>query len=46
MRPFAGWLLACTLLLGGNAAQASLQLQLNGDGLSPAEQRASQALLD
>ncbi|WP_416771219.1 DUF4105 domain-containing protein [Pseudomonas sp. RHF3.3-3] len=46
MRPFAGWLLACALLLGGNAAQASLQLQLNGDGLSPAEQRASQALLD
>ncbi|WP_419737169.1 DUF4105 domain-containing protein [Pseudomonas sp. COR18] len=46
MRPFAGWLLACALLLGGNAAQASLQLQLNGDGLSLAEQRASQALLD
>ncbi|WP_017902677.1 DUF4105 domain-containing protein [Pseudomonas asplenii] len=46
MKPLAGWLLACALLLVGNAAQAGLQLQLKTDGLSPAEQRASQALLD
>ncbi len=46
MKPLAGWLLACALLLVGNAAQAGLQLQLKTDGLSPAEQRATQALLD
>ncbi|MFC3942538.1 DUF4105 domain-containing protein [Pseudomonas gingeri NCPPB 3146 = LMG 5327] len=46
MRPLAGWLLACALLLSGNAAQAGLQLRLKTDGLSPAEQSASQVLLD
>lgn len=30
----------------GSNAQAGLQLYLNGDGLSPAQQQASQALLD
>nr|WP_207201425.1 DUF4105 domain-containing protein [Pseudomonas sp. TH41] len=34
------------MLLFGNPAQASLQLQLKTDGLSPAQQQASQALLD
>ncbi|NWC08924.1 DUF4105 domain-containing protein [Pseudomonas agarici] len=46
MKPFAGWLLACALLLGSNAAQAGLQLRLKTDGLSKAEQQASQILLD
>ncbi|WP_218584045.1 DUF4105 domain-containing protein [Pseudomonas akapageensis] len=39
-------LLACALLLVGNPAAASLQLVLKTDGLSPAQQQASQALLD
>ncbi|TWD47900.1 uncharacterized protein DUF4105 [Pseudomonas sp. SJZ131] len=34
------------VLLLGNTAQASLQLRLKTDGLSPAQQQASQALLD
>jgi hypothetical protein len=34
------------VLLCANAAQASLQLRLKTEGLSPAEQQASQALLD
>ena len=46
MKPFAGWLLALVLSLLGGMAQASLQLQLKTEGLSPAEQQASQALLD
>nr|WP_222934963.1 DUF4105 domain-containing protein [Pseudomonas koreensis] len=39
-------MLAGALLLLGNSAQASLQLRLKTDGLSPAQQQASQALLD
>nr|WP_286670925.1 DUF4105 domain-containing protein [Pseudomonas quebecensis] len=39
-------MLAGTVLLCTGAAQASLQLRLKSDGLSPAEQQASQALLD
>jgi len=40
------WLLAGALLLIGSNAHASLQLRLKTDGLSPAQQQASQALLD
>ncbi|NMX89520.1 DUF4105 domain-containing protein [Pseudomonas sp. WS 5027] len=46
MRRFTAWLLAATVLLAASAAQASLQLRLKADGLSPAQQQASQALLD
>ncbi|NNA57803.1 DUF4105 domain-containing protein [Pseudomonas koreensis] len=46
MKSFGAWLLAGALLLLGNSAQASLQLRLKTDGLSPAQQQASQALLD
>ncbi|MGC6374023.1 DUF4105 domain-containing protein [Pseudomonas sp. K2I15] len=46
MRRIAACLLAGTLLLGVSAAQAALQLRLKTDGLSPAQQQASQALLD
>jgi len=46
VRRLAAWLLAGTVLLCTGAAQASLQLRLKSDGLSPAEQQASQALLD
>jgi hypothetical protein len=45
MSPVA-WLLAGVLLLLGNTAQAGLQLQLKTQGLTPAQQQASQALLD
>jgi len=40
------WLLAGALLLIGSNAHASLQLRLKTDGLSPAQQQASQALLN
>ena len=46
MKPLTGWLTACALLLIGSSAHAALHLQLNTDGLTPAEQQASQALLD
>lgn len=46
MRRLVAWLLAGTVLLCAGAAQASLQLRLKTDGLSPAQQQASQALLD
>lgn len=46
MKSFGAWLLAGVLLLLGNSAHAGLQLQLKTDGLSPAQQQASQALLD
>ena len=46
MRRLNAWLLAGALLLCAGAAQASLQLRLITEGLSPAEQQASQALLD
>ncbi|MBK5353220.1 DUF4105 domain-containing protein [Pseudomonas sp. TH41] len=46
MKSPGAWLLAAVMLLFGNPAQASLQLQLKTDGLSPAQQQASQALLD
>ncbi|MBA1378718.1 DUF7844 domain-containing protein [Pseudomonas brassicacearum] len=46
MRRLAAWLMAGVMLLMGGNAQAGLQLHLNGDGLSPAQQQASQALLD
>ena len=45
MRRLSAWLLAGMVLLLGNTAQASLQLRLKTDGLSPAQQQASQALL-
>nr|WP_237403032.1 DUF4105 domain-containing protein [Pseudomonas sp. MWU318] len=38
--------MAGALLLLGNSAHASLQLRLKTDGLSPAQQQASQTLLD
>jgi hypothetical protein len=46
VRTPGAWLLAAIMLLLGNTAHASLQLQLKTDGLSPAQQKASQALLD
>ncbi|WP_065260626.1 DUF7844 domain-containing protein [Pseudomonas bananamidigenes] len=46
MKSLNAWLLAGALLLIGNNAHASLQLRLKTDGLSPAQQQASQALLD
>ncbi|MCU0075530.1 DUF4105 domain-containing protein [Pseudomonas koreensis] len=46
MKSFGTWLLAGALLLLGNSAHAGLQLRLKTDGLSPAQQQASQALLD
>lgn len=46
MRPSAAWLLAGVMMLLGSAAHAALQLQLKTEGLSPAQQQASQALLD
>ncbi|WP_256829809.1 DUF4105 domain-containing protein [Pseudomonas sp. Pse1] len=46
MRPVVAWLLATFVLLFGTTAHAGLQLQLKREGLSPAEQQASQALLD
>ena len=41
-----GWLAACALLLIGSNAHAALHLQLKTEGLTPAQQHASQALLD
>lgn len=46
MKSLGAWLLAGALLLLGNSAHASLQLRLKTDGQSPAQQQASQALLD
>ncbi|TEA62259.1 MULTISPECIES: DUF4105 domain-containing protein [unclassified Pseudomonas] len=46
MKSLGAWLLAGALLLLGNSAHAGLQLRLKIDGLSPAQQQASQALLD
>ncbi|MGU9853648.1 DUF7844 domain-containing protein [Pseudomonas koreensis] len=46
MKSLGAWLLAGALLLLGSSAHASLQLRLKTDGLSPAQQQASQALLD
>ncbi|PTT30118.1 DUF4105 domain-containing protein [Pseudomonas sp. HMWF021] len=46
MKSLGAWLLAGALLLLGNSAHASLQLRLKTNGLSPAQQQASQALLD
>jgi hypothetical protein len=46
VRPSAAWLLAGVMTLFGSTANASLQLQLETEGLSPAQQQASQALLD
>jgi len=46
VRPSAAWLLAGVMMLFGSTAQASLQLRLKTEGLSPAQQQASQALLD
>ncbi|MBV4497877.1 DUF4105 domain-containing protein [Pseudomonas sp. SWRI12] len=46
MRRFAAWMAAGVLLLTASMAQAGLQLHLNVEGLSPAQQQASQALLD
>ena len=46
MKSLGAGLLAGALLLLGNSAHAGLQLRLKTDGLSPAQQQASQALLD
>ena len=46
MRRLKTWLLAGAVLLCASTAQAGLQLRLKTEGLSPAEQQASQALLD
>jgi hypothetical protein len=46
VRPFAVWLTAGVVLLLSSTAQAGLQLHLNDEGLTPAQQQASQALLD
>ena len=46
MRSLNAWLLMGAMLLLGNTAQAGLQLQLKTEGLSPAQQQASQALLN
>ncbi|MFJ7313824.1 DUF4105 domain-containing protein [Pseudomonas sp. NPDC098747] len=46
MKSLRTWLLAGALLLLGNSAHAGLQLRLKTDGLSPAQQQASQALID
>ena len=46
MKPLTGWLAACALLLIGSNAHAALHLQLKTEGLTPAQQHASQALLD
>ncbi|MGC5701559.1 DUF4105 domain-containing protein [Pseudomonas sp. NFXW11] len=46
MKPVLAWLLAGCLALLCGTAQADLQLRLKTDGLSPAQQQASQALLD
>jgi hypothetical protein len=46
VKSLGAWLLAGALLLLGNSAHASLHLRLKTDGLSPAQQQASQALLD
>ena len=46
MKSLGTWLLAGALLLLGNSAHAGLQLRLKTDGLSPAQQQASQALID
>lgn len=46
MKSLGAWLLTGVVLLLGNTAQAGLQLRLKTDGLSPAQQQASQALLD
>jgi len=46
VKSLSAWLLAGALLLIGSNAHASLQLRLKTEGLSPAQQQASQALLD
>jgi len=46
VRSPAAWLLAGVMLLLGNMAHADLELHLKTEGLSPAQQQASQALLD
>jgi len=46
VRSVGAWLLAGVVLLLGNTAQADLQLRPKTTGLSPAQQQASQALLD
>lgn len=46
MKSLGAWLLAGALLLLGNSAHAGLQLRLKTEGLSPAQQQASQALID
>ncbi|MCY1398679.1 hypothetical protein D9M71_137150 [compost metagenome] len=46
MNTLRAWLLGGLLTLLGSPALADLQLQLQTEGLEPAQQRASQALLD
>ena len=46
MRHLGAWLTALIVLLLSHSAVAALQLDLQTQGLTPAQQRASQALLD
>ncbi|MGH8467403.1 MAG: DUF4105 domain-containing protein, partial [Pseudomonas sp.] len=46
MRNLRAWLFGGLLTLLAGPALADLQLQLQTEGLEPAQQRASQALLD
>ncbi|KQB52369.1 hypothetical protein AQS70_14625 [Pseudomonas endophytica] len=46
MKSLTGWLAACALALLGSNVHAALHLKLKTQGLTPAEQQASQALLD
>ncbi|MFP3517983.1 DUF4105 domain-containing protein [Pseudomonas sp. SIMBA_077] len=46
MKALTGWLAACALALMGSNVHAALHLKLKTEGLTPAEQQASQALLD
>ena len=46
MKSLTGWLAACALALLGSNVHAALHLKLKTEGLTPAEQQASQALLD
>ncbi|KAF1053036.1 MAG: hypothetical protein GAK43_01607 [Stenotrophomonas maltophilia] len=45
-RPGGRWLAALTLCLAAGSGQAALRLDLQADGLTPAQRQASQQLLD
>jgi hypothetical protein len=46
VRRLGAWLLSAALLCGASTAQAQLRLELDRDGLTTAQQQASQVLLD